>query len=178
MEVSKEFEMYRKLEVVLFRYFKIAEFLENSLKFIIKTKDSYKVILHPKGYDRDLINIPYNPFYTNEEEKRIFTQIFPEEFWEINDNERDVRKTLDLIWKRIHEMKWWIGVTTDTRYCGIKKESRLVNILENFLQTGIKEFRYDFEHTIFRNVNEATIRKFLKVVKDRKRKKGIVSISG
>ena len=28
MEIEKEFELYRKLEVMAFRYFKMAEFLE------------------------------------------------------------------------------------------------------------------------------------------------------
>lgn len=173
MELSKEFEMYRKIEVVLFRYFKIAEFLENSLRMKIKTKDDIKTILSPKGYVKGSINIPYNPFYTNEDEKQVFLKMFPDEFWNIEDNEKERRQALGIIWERIHEIKWWIGVTEGTRYCGIKKESRLVYILETYLRTGIKQFRYDFEFSIFKDVNEDTIRKFLSVAKNRKQKNGI-----
>lgn len=173
MDITKEFEMYRKLEVVLFRYFKIVEFLENSLRMKIKTKEKIEAVLSPKGYMKDTINIPYNPFYTNEEERKMFLRIFPKEFWKINDTDKERRQALHEIWNRIHEIKWWIGVTEGTRYCGIKKESRLVFLLETFLRTGIKQFRYDFEFSIFKDVNEETIRKFLKIAKNRKPKKGI-----
>jgi len=188
LEIAKEFELYRKFEVVLFRYFKIAEFVENSIKFSFKTKDDISTILDPKGYDnaknRTLkeindqnIYIPFNPFYLDKDDKEFFTIIFPKKFWEIKDTEREKREALKEIWSRIHEIKWWLGVTKDTRFCGIRKESRLTTVLENYLKSGIKEFRYDFEHSVFRNIDKETIRKFLRVMKNRKRREGIISMS-
>ena len=50
MNLEKEFELYRKLEVVAFRYFRMAEFLEICLKTNLKLKDEVGVILNPKGY--------------------------------------------------------------------------------------------------------------------------------
>jgi len=187
MDLIREFMMYRKLEVVLFRYVKIMEFLEYTLRINLKMKDSYELVLNPKGYDNCTnrmlqdnlddgnIYIPFNPFYLDKEEERIFLQIFPEKFWEWKtESNEQRRKILAEIWKRIHEIKWWLGVTVDTRFCGIRKESRLVTILEKYLASDIKEFRYDFEHSIFRHVPRDTIKKFLSVAKNRKRRRGII----
>lgn len=185
VEVSKEFEMYRKIEAVAFRYFKMAEFLEKCLRFVVKTKDPLSVILKPEGYDNsserkidgkmfnESIYIPFNPFYLDEEEKRIWRQIYPEDFSEVTNDRESLKKALQIVWDRINEIKWWLGITIDTRYCGIRNESRLTTILENYLKTGIKEFKYDWEHSIFRNVEDHTIKGFISVMKNRKRKKGI-----
>jgi len=181
VEVAKEFEMYRKLEVALFRYYKIAEFLEMCLKFNIKTQDPLNVILSSEGYDNsssritkgeffnESIYIPFNPFYLNHEEKRIWRQIYPNDFSGIENTKESIKKYHQEAWKRIIEIKWWIGAREDTRFCGIKKESRLTTVLENYLRTGIKEFRYDFEHAVFRNVDKETIKKFVNIVKDKRK---------
>ena len=187
MDLAKEFEMYRKLEVVMFRYFKIIEFLEFTLRIPIKMKDSYEIILHPKGFDNCTnrllqdnlddgnIYIPFNPFYITKEEEKVFLKIFPEKFWEWKTETNNHRRIiLEESWNRIHEIKWWLGVTIDTRYCGIRMDSRLTTALENYLKSGIKEFRYDFEHSIFRNVPKETIRKYLSIAKNRRRRKGII----
>jgi len=181
VELTKEFEMYRKLEVVLFRYYKIAEFLEYSLRFNIKTKDPYFLILDPKGYDNSSkndngnVNIPFNPFYSNKEELKVFLKMFPDKFWEWKtESQADRRLILEEIWRRFHEIKFWLGVSEHTQFCGIRKDSRLITALEKFAATGIKEFRYDFEHSIFRNVSKEEINKFVLIVKNRKRKAGIM----
>jgi len=199
MNLDKEFELYRKLEIILFRYFKIAEFLESCVKIYIKTKDSISTILHPRGYDNsytrgmerfnETIYIPFNPFYLIESEKQIFLQMFPNKFWKIENKDKEIRNTLLEIWNRIYEIKCWLGIIPirtihyyykgkfiqEKLFYGIKKSSRLTTTLKNYLRTDIKKFRWDFEHAIFRNVSKYTIKKFLNVMKIDK--EGIVSIT-
>lgn len=197
MDFNKEFELYRKLETVLFRYFKIAEYLEQTLKISIKTKEPMSTILNPLGYDNsytrgmkhfnETIYIPFNPFYLNDEEKQIFLQMFPNKFWETEANERNTRKTLLEIWGRIYEIKIWLGIIPqrikyfnrrevyESDFNGIKKESRLSTVLQKYLRSNIKEFRWDFEHAIFRNVSKYTIKTFLNVIKSKR--KGIISVT-
>ena len=170
-----------------FRYFRMAEFLEICLKTNLKLKDDIGVILNPKGYRKlsflednkyfkGSIHIPHNPFYNTTDDKGLWRTIYPQDFTWVTSDRNDIKKAYKEVWKRISEIKWWLGITKDTLYCGIKVESRLTTLLENLMRTGIPEFRYDFEFTIFYNIEKYTIQRFLRVMKNRSRKGRMIQL--
>jgi len=187
MDLDKEFELYRKLEVMAFRYFRMAEFLEICLKTNLKLKDELGTILDPKGYRKlsflegnkyfkGSIHIPHNPFYNNTEDQQLWRTIYPEDFTWVTNTKKDIVKAYQEVWRRINEIKFWLGITKDTQFCGIRLESRLTTLLENLLRTNIPEFRYDFEFTIFYEIDRYTIQRFLRVMKNRSRKGRVIQL--
>ena len=120
MNLEKEFELYRKLEVMAFRYFRMAEFLEICLKTNLKLKDDIGVILNPKGYRKlsflednkyfkGSIHIPHNPFYNTTDDKGLWRTIYPQDFTWVTSDRNDIKKAYKEVWKRInkrHTLLW------------------------------------------------------------------------
>lgn len=173
--MEKEQELYRKYEIMLFRYFKIAKYLEYILKGVNLKGVSVDEILDPSGVDRDLIHIPFNPFYLEEEDKRIWECIFPSDVLH-EEAGKSTRRLLEEVWKRIHLIKNTIGAIKNTRPRGESRKNRLIFILKRYLQTGILSDHFDFTITIFKRADREGIMEFLKFMKDKRKKNGIRSV--
>jgi len=91
-------------------------------------------ILDPDGYD-GFVRIPPNPFILNEEDYWVF-EMFMDDI-EIPEKETDkaLKQVLEEVWRRINNIKIWLGMTKFTRYKGEKDSSRrLVNEINIFIK--------------------------------------------
>ena len=168
---------YKKWELYLFRLFKLAEYIESSLR-------SYKIdapllddLLIPEGYENTSIRIPPNPFLMGNDDTVFFT--YYEDLIDLNftDTDKSSIKLLKEIWKRIGGIKTFLGITKGTRYVGEEREEwRLINEIDWYILYS------EYAPMLYRAIlgdavkEEIILKKFKNFLRDRSRIKGTKSL--
>ena len=166
--------LYKKWELYLYRLFKLARYVEETIKYPRIGGPEIEELLQTKGYSSDLINIPPNPFLDKDDD--IFLTAY-DYFADLHFKENDAgfKNLLLVIWDRIREIKALVGITKGTRYIGEEREEwRLCNELEWYLKYP------ESAPMIYRLVlgtNEESILSFRKFLMDRRRIKRPIPIS-
>ena len=176
MDNIKLNQLYRKLELYLYRLFCITEILESYIRGkTIGEPDEILEIFDPKGYNSDYIYIPINPFYDNKKDQQIFETAYPKNI-EISTREKDIKKAFEEVWHRINEIRAWIGITEHMRYVGERNaENRLLVTLERYVknyengQGSSMTFQNQLESRIIINSDIKKLKKFAGFLKKRKR---------
>jgi len=119
--------LYKKWELYLFRLFKLADYVENSLRFTRISGPEPEEYLNPNGFESDVLRIPPSPFIDRDED--VFYMFF-DHLLDLNfpDNEKGSRALFLEIWDRIKIIKEFLGITIGTQYVGEQsEEKRLCN---------------------------------------------------
>lgn len=132
-EEWKQNAIYKRWELYLYRLFKLAEYLETTLKLYRLNAPPLEEILDPNGYDDGSIRIPPNPFIRRDE--NVFL-IFYDHFidYGYSEKEKDRRDLYFDVWDRLSDLKVLLGITKGTRFLGEEKEEgRLFNELSLYI---------------------------------------------
>jgi len=179
-KISKEWKYngyYKKWELYLFRLFKLASYVESVLRFLKFNAPTSEKLLIPEGYDDGSIRIPPNPFLMGNDDEIFF--MYYEDLIDLGfkDSNKENIRLLSEVWKRIKEIKVFLGITKSTRYVGEEREEwRLVNELDWYLE-------YSESAPMMYNVilgdpekEKVILIKFKNFLRDRSRIKGIKSL--
>jgi len=168
---------YKKWELYLFRLFKLADYVESSLRLHKLNAPLLEDILIPEGYEDLLVRIPPNPFLMGNDDEIFF--MYYEDLIDLafHDTDKETIKLLNEIWKRIGEIKTFLGITKGTRFIGEEREEwRLINEVDWYILYS------ENAPMIYRAVlgdaeeEEVIIKKFKNFLKDRSRIKGTKSL--
>ncbi len=179
-KISREWKYngyYKKWELYLYRLFKLANYVESTLKIPKLNAPSSEEFLTPEGYEDNSIRIPPNPFLMGNDDEIFF--MYYEDLIDLNfkDNNKSSIKLLREIWKRMGEVKTFLGITKGTRYVGEEREEwRLINELNWYIE--YPEFAPMMYRVILGSVEkeETILNKFKNFLRDRSRVKGIKSL--
>lgn len=168
---------YKKWELYLFRLFKLADYIESTLRIHRLNSPLLDDLLIPEGYDSNSIRIPPNPFLMGTDDKIFF--MYYEDLIDLNfvDTDKDNIKLLREIWRRIREIKNFLGITKGTRYVGEEREEwRLINEMDWYIE--YPEFSPMIYHVILGDPEKEKVIliKFKNFLRDRSRIKGIKSL--
>ena len=168
---------YKKWELYLYRLFKLANYIESTLRSYKLNTPLLEEILTPAGYEDDQIRIPSNPFLMGNDDEIFF--MFYEDLVDLNfrDTNAGNRELLREIWKRTGEIKTFLGITKNTRYVGEEREEwRLINELEWYMIYS--ESAPMMYHVILGDPEKekAVLLKFKNFLKDRSRIRGTKSL--
>ncbi len=168
---------YKKWELYLFRLFKLANYVESSLRLHKLNAANLDDILTPEGYEDNLVVIPPNPFLMGNDDEIFF--MYYEDLIDLNfvDSDKGNRKLLEEIWKRISEIKTFLGITKGTRYVGEEREEwRLINEINWYIEYS--EYASMMYRVILGDVEkeEKMLLKFKNFLRDRSRIRGTKSL--
>ena len=168
---------YKKWELYLFRLFKLAEYIESSLRMHKINAPLLDDVLIPEGYEDDQARIPPNPFLMGNDDSTFF--MYYEDLIDLKfgDSDKSSTRLLREIWKRIGEIKTFLGITKGTRYVGEEREEwRLINELDWYILYS--EYAPMLYRTILGSVEkeEAILKKFKNFLKDRSKVRGTKSL--
>lgn len=166
--------LYKKWELYLFRLFQIAKYMENRIKFSRISGPDIEEIVDPKGCKTSLIRIPPNPFWIREDDKIMFLLIYdPLECR--GEKDKVLREFFKEVWKRIGEVKTFIGITRNTRYIGENEsEKRLCNEVDIYMK--YPEAVSPITRLVLGDSeNIEVLRSFQRLLKDREPIRGIKS---
>jgi hypothetical protein len=126
--------LYKRWELYLFRLFQIARYIEPILKFNRINIPPLEEVLDPKGYN-GYVRIPPNPFFLNEGDYKVFKMFMDDIKIPKKEDDKHFRELLKEVWKRINEIKLWLGMSKFTRYKGEKDSNRrLVNEIDLYIK--------------------------------------------
>lgn len=126
--------LYKKLELYLYRLFCLEKYVEEIVKYPVINMPRIEEVIDPKGHNGEYVRIPPNPFTMRGEDEDIFYTMF-EDLYCRSENDRDIKELFIEIWKRIGEVKKFVGITRNTRYCGeAKADKRLVNEIDLYIK--------------------------------------------
>jgi len=168
---------YKKWELYLFRLFKLADYIESSLRSYKINTPQLEDVLTPAGYEDDSIIIPPNPFLMGNDDEIFF--MYYKDLIDLNfgDTNKGSIELLRIIWKRIGEIKTFLGITKGTRYIGEEREEwRLINELDWYIT--YPESAPMMYHAILGDPEKEKVilLKFKNFLRDRNRIKGIKSL--
>ncbi|KKL60079.1 hypothetical protein LCGC14_2208950 [marine sediment metagenome] len=134
-------------------------------------------VLTPAGYEDDSIIIPPNPFLMGNDDEIFF--MYYKDLIDLNfgDTNKGSIELLRIIWKRIGEIKTFLGITKGTRYIGEEREEwRLINELDWYIT--YPESAPMMYHAILGDPEKEKVilLKFKNFLRDRNRIKGIKSL--
>lgn len=126
-------DLYKKWEFYLYRLFQIAKHIEPILKFCRINAPPLKEVLNPEGYN-GFVRIPPNPFIFNDHQE-IFYLFFEDLQAPDRENDKELKKILIEVWRRIKNIKIWLGMTKSTQFEGEDiSNRRLVNEIDIFIK--------------------------------------------
>ena len=171
---------YKKWELYLFRLFKLADYVESMLRMHRLNAPALEDVLIPEGFESKSVRIPPNPFLMGKDDKIFF--MYYEDLIDLGfkDSNKDNMRLLRVIWKRMRDIKLFLGITKGTRYVGEEREEwRLINELDWYTEypecapmlysvvLGNPEKEYNLKETL---------RRFKNFLRDRSRIKGVKSL--
>ena len=168
---------YKKWELYLYRLFKLAHYIESTLRSYKLNTPALEDILTPAGYEDDTIRIPSNPFLMGNDDQVFF--MYYKDLVDLNfaDTNKGSKELLIETWIRIGDIKTFLGITKGTRYIGEEREEwRLINELDWYLIYS--EYAPMIYHVILGDPDKEKIMllKFKNFLRDRNRIKGIKSL--
>jgi len=168
---------YKKWELYLFRLFKLADYVESILRIHRLNAPLPEEFLDPEGFEDNSVRIPPNPFLMENDDTWFFG--FYDDLIDLGfkDRDKDNIELLREIWRRIGEVKSWVGITKGTRFVGEEREEwRLINELNWYLK--YPESAPMMYRAILGNPEkeEVILKKFKNFLKDRGRIKGTKSL--
>lgn len=168
---------YKKWELYLYRLFKLADYIESLLRIYRLNSPLLENLLIPEGFEANSVRIPPNPFLMGNDDEVFF--MYYEDLIDLGfkDNDKDTKRLLGEIWKRIGEIKLFLGITKGSRYVGEEREEwRLINELDWYIE-------YPERAPMIYSVilgdptkEKVMLKKFKNFLKDRNRVKGIKSL--
>ena len=168
---------YKKWELYLFRLFKLADYVEGSLRIHRLNAPDINEVIIPEGYESNSVRIPPNPFLMGNDDQVFF--MYYEDLIDLGfkDTNKDNLRFLRVIWKRIRDIKMFLGITKGTRYVGEEREEwRLINELDWYIEYS--EYAPMMYAVVLGNPEkeEVIIKKFKNFLRDRSRIKGVKSL--
>lgn len=165
--------LYKKWELYLFRLFKIAKFCEKELHIMRINMPEYNEILDPEGYDGDFGKIPPNPFFFREDDKEFFLSFYST-LSVRNDTSDELKYIQHEVWRRMGEIKNFLGMTINTRFVGEAfVEKRLCEEIDLFVR---HQDYFPLHKIMFSNIDAEEIRAFQKFLRDKRRIDGVYSV--
>lgn len=126
--------LYKKWELYLYRLFQIAKYVEPLLSFARINAPPIDEILDPNGYD-GFVRIPPNPFILNKDDYWVFEMFMGEIEIPKKETDKTLKLLLEEVWRRINDIKTWLGMTKFTRYKGeVDSNKRLVNEINIYIK--------------------------------------------
>lgn len=168
---------YKKWELYLFRLFKLANYTEAILRIHRLNAPLLDDLLTPEGFEANSVRIPPNPFLMGNDDKIFF--MYYQDLIDLGftDSNKDNKRLLSEIWKRINEIKTFLGITKGTRYVGEERvEWRLINELDWYIE--YPECAPMIYSVILGDPEKEKVmlRKFKNFLRDRSKIKGIKSL--
>ena len=168
---------YKKWELYLFRLFKLADYVEEIRRFNRLNAPVIEDLLTPEGFEKDQIRIPPNPFLMGNDDEIFF--MYYEDLIDLrfSDTNKDSLRLLNEIWKRIGEIKTFLGITKGTRYVGEEREEwRLINEIDWYIEYS--EYAPMMYAVILGDPEKEKVmlKKFKNFLRDRGKVKGIKSL--
>lgn len=169
--------LYKKWELYLFRLFKLANYVERILRIHRLNAPALNDLLIPEGFEKDSVRIPPNPFLMGRDDEIFF--MYYQDLIDLGfrDTNKDNMRLLSEIWKRINEIKVFLGITKRTRYVGEEREEwRLINELDWYIE--YPECAPMIYSVILGDSEKekSTLKKFKNFLRDRNKVKGIKSL--
>lgn len=165
--------LYKKWELYLYRLFCLGKWMQEEIRIQRITGPNYINVCDPYGYDGEMMRVPPNPFYLKEEDKEIFHLVYEHPIHLLKDTIEAVKYNQREVWRRIREVKLWLGITRNTRFIGEKKaDTRLCEELEVFLQYPDN---FPIHKIMFGDDDLALIRAFQNFLRDRRKHRGVQS---
>lgn len=168
---------YKKWELYLFRMFKLADYVEGSLRLHKINAPLLDDILTPEGFENGEIRIPPNAFLMGNDDEIFF--MYYEDLIDLNfgDSDKSSIKLLREIWFRIGQIKTFLGITKGTRYVGEEREEwRLINEVDWYIlysENAPMIYRAVFGDAV---EEEKILHKFKNFLKDRGKITGTKSL--
>lgn len=168
---------YKKWELYLFRLFKLADYIESILRIHRLNAPPPEEFLNPQGFEDGLVRIPCNPFLMGDDDSTFFAYYDDLIEMGFKDTFKDYQRLLKELWKRMGEIKEFLGIVKGTRYIGEEREEwRLVNELDWYIEYS------DYAPMMYRVIlgdpkkELETLKKFKNFLRDRNEIKGIKSL--
>jgi len=169
--------LYKKWELYLFRLFKLADYIEGIQRIHRLNAPMLDDLLTPEGFENEQIRIPPNPFLMGKDDEIFF--MFYQDLIDLrfSDTNKDNIRLLNEIWKRMGEIKKFLGITKGTRYVGEEREEwRLINELDWYIE--YPEHAPMIYSIILGDTQKEKVmlKKFKNFLRDRSKSQGIKSL--
>jgi len=165
--------LYKKWELYLYRLFKLAQYVEETIKYPRLGGPEIEELLAENGYTSELITIPPNPFIDKDEDIFIMFYDYLSDL-QFRENDAGFRDLLFTIWHQIGDIKTFLGITKGTRYIGEEREEwRLCNELEWYLKYPENA---PMIYKLILGTNEDSLLSFRRFLMDRRRISKPISI--